>query len=197
MRQTWVFMPPPGATCTASRSPAGDHSTPETGSSKVVTSSGQPPAVDTVQTCGEPVTLERKATCLPSGDRLGAVELRIPISARTSRSSAACGGGVAAARTRRVNRAMAEHRTALAPGRGADFGERRVPAVGSGRRSVRARVRSQLVPVPARAPGGATEPEQRALGDERCPLGVLLDARNEHLADPRGGLAPGPGSVVR
>src|SRR5678816_3349890 len=73
MRQTCWFMPPPGATCTASQSPAGDHSTDETGSSKVVTSSGHPPPVDTVQTWGEPVTLERNATRLPSGDRLGAV----------------------------------------------------------------------------------------------------------------------------
>ena len=68
-------MPPPGAKVNASHVPSGDHSKPLTGSSNAVTSSGQPPAADTVQIV-ECRSFGGESDVLPSGEKLGEEQCR-------------------------------------------------------------------------------------------------------------------------
>src|SRR5262245_36340412 len=49
---------------------------PRTGSLAKVSSVGQPPSMGTDQSWATPVTLLRKATCLPSGENVGEPALR-------------------------------------------------------------------------------------------------------------------------
>lgn len=64
-------MPPPGATDIASHSPSGDHATPPTGSSSAVTIDGHPPEEEAIDTWGDPLRFERKASRSPAGEKLG------------------------------------------------------------------------------------------------------------------------------
>src|ERR1019366_8360790 len=86
-------MPPPGARLNAIHFPSGDHSTPPTGSSKDVTSVGNPPAAGIVHTCGTPVRFETKASVFPSGEKEGDRDAptRAMRATATSRSLAARG----------------------------------------------------------------------------------------------------------
>src|SRR5882724_13619974 len=89
-------MPPPGASEKASQATSGDHWTPPTWSSSAVTGGGHPPETATVQTCGTPERFETKASCWPSGEKLGDEQAPTRAIRVTAVARSSAGAGAAA-----------------------------------------------------------------------------------------------------